>query len=133
MPHQCVRCSTFYSDGAQEILKGCPCGSRLFFYVKKKALEKAKQVAKDLSVDDKKQIEKEVYEFIGTKEEKIEEDVPVVLDFETINIVGPGKFEIDLVNLFNKKNPVVYKLEDGKYMIDLPESFKREKESKEED
>ena len=133
MPHQCVRCGTFYSDGAEEILKGCSCGSRLFFYVKKAALEKAKKVTEELSDDDKKQIEKEVYDFIGTKEEKIEEDAPVVLDFETINIIGPGKFEIDLVNLFNKKNPLVYKLEDGKYMIDLPQSFKREMEKEEDE
>ena len=38
MPHQCVRCNTIYSDGASEILKGCSCGARLFFYIKKKQL-----------------------------------------------------------------------------------------------
>ena len=30
MPHQCVRCNTFYDDGSNVILKGCSCGGRLF-------------------------------------------------------------------------------------------------------
>ena len=28
-------------------------------------------------------------------------------------------FEIDVVNLFNKKRPLIYKIEEGKYLIDL--------------
>ena len=35
MPHQCVRCNAFFEDGADEILKGCSCGGKLFFFVKK--------------------------------------------------------------------------------------------------
>ena len=41
MPHQCVRCNTFYEDGSKAILAGCSCGGKLFFYVKKEKLEKA--------------------------------------------------------------------------------------------
>jgi len=37
------------------------------------------------------------------------------------------------VNLFNQKNPIVYKLEEGKYMIDIPESFRRNKMEKKTD
>ena len=50
---------------------------------------------------------------------------PIILDFESIKILSPGKYELDLVNLFNKKQPLIYKLEDGKYMIDLIETFKK--------
>ncbi|MBS3143917.1 hypothetical protein J4446_03535, partial [Candidatus Woesearchaeota archaeon] len=32
MPHQCVRCGNMYEDGSEEILKGCSCGSRFFFF-----------------------------------------------------------------------------------------------------
>lgn len=124
MPHQCVRCGIFYNDGAEEILKGCSCGAKLFFYVKKSKLKKAKKVAEELSEEQKKEIEAQVYDITGISEE------PVVLDFETINVVEPGKFEIDLVNLMNKEKPLVYKLEEGKYMIDVAESFKRNKEAK---
>ena len=36
------------------------------------------------------------------------------------------------MNLMNKEKPIVYKLEEGKYIIDVAESFKRSKELKEE-
>ena len=41
MPHQCVRCGAIYEDGAGEILKGCKCGGKLFFYIKKDKLKEA--------------------------------------------------------------------------------------------
>ncbi|RMF06096.1 hypothetical protein D6764_03125 [Candidatus Woesearchaeota archaeon] len=121
MPHQCVRCGTFYDDGAAEILKGCSnCGGRLFFYVKKETMEEAKEITTKLSTKEKKQIEKDVYDLIGGEIDKTE---PVVLDLESIRILKPGKYELDLVHLF-KSEPLIYKLEEGKYMIDLPLSFK---------
>lgn len=107
-----------YDDGAEEILKGCSCGSKMFFFIKKKALEEKKEEV-NLSSKQKKQIEKDVYDLIG---EDIDRDKPIILDLESIKIVKPGKYEIDLVSLFKKK-PLVYKLEEGKYMIDLAESF----------
>lgn len=127
MPHQCVRCNTFYDDGSIEIIKGCSCGSRLFFFVKKEALERAKAITTNLTEDEKVQIEQDVREIIGDEEEQ-----PVVLDFEAINVLGPGKFELDLVKIFNKENPMVYKLSDGKYVIDVAETFQRRNEMDEE-
>ncbi|MFA5142135.1 MAG: Zn-ribbon containing protein [Candidatus Woesearchaeota archaeon] len=121
MPHQCVRCNTFYEDGAQEILNGCTCGGKLFFFVSKAKIEKAKQIA-EMPVQDKEQIEKDILEIVG---EKADSDAPVILDIEAINVVKPGKFEIDLAHLFTKDQPLIYKLEEGKYVIDLATSFKR--------
>ncbi len=128
MPHRCVRCGTMYEDGAEEILKGCSCGAKLFFFVKKKDIQESEEIIENLSEKEKDQIESDVYDIIGVKKE---EEVPVVLDLESIKIKKPGKFELDLVNLFNKKQPLVYKLDEGKYVIDIAESFMREKESKE--
>jgi uncharacterized protein len=130
MPHRCVRCGTMYEDGAKEILKGCSCGARLFFFVKKKDIDKSDEMIENLTDKDKSQIENDVYDIIGV--EKKNDDAPVVLDLESIKILKPGKFELDLVNLFNKDQPLVYKLEEGKYVIDIAESFVREKEAKEE-
>lgn len=62
--------------------------------------------------------------------EDINEDIPVVLEMESINILKPGKYELDLVNLFKSKHPVIYKLDDGKYVIDLLETFKKMRPSK---
>ncbi|MBI2129282.1 hypothetical protein HYU07_03510 [Candidatus Woesearchaeota archaeon] len=123
MPHQCVRCNTFYEDGSAEILKGCKCGGRLFFYIKKEKLDEVKKLTSSvhLSKDEKMQIERDVFDLVGSE---IDKDQPVVLDLESIRIVTPGKYELDLVHLF-KGEPLIFKLEEGKYMIDVMESFKR--------
>ncbi len=121
MPHQCVRCDKFYEDGSEEILKGCTCKGKLFFFIKKEKLEKAKkEVNLNLSTDQKKQIETDVYEVIGTNDP----DAPVVLDLESIRVLNPGKYEIDIVHLF-KGEPLIFKLEEGKYVIDIAETFER--------
>ncbi len=122
MPHQCVRCNHFYDDGAKEILSGCKCGGRLFFYIRKERLEQARKIQDDIHLTpvDKKQIEKDVFDIVGSD---IDNDSPVVLDLEAIRVLKPGKYELDLVHLF-KGDPLIFKLEEGKYMIDLPQSFK---------
>ncbi|HIG98905.1 TPA: hypothetical protein HA231_05805 [Candidatus Woesearchaeota archaeon] len=118
MPHQCVRCNTFYDELSQELLKGCKCGEKLFFYIKKESLNKAKQIVVNLSDKDKTQIEQDILDIVGTSQS----DEPVVLDLESIKVVRPGKYEIDLVQLF-KGEPVIYKLDEGKYIIDIIKSF----------
>lgn len=126
MPHQCVKCGSLYNDGSNAILKGCTdCGAKLFFYVKKEDVEQVSKRTKALSSKEKKQIEQDVYDIIG---EDINKEAPVILDIESINILKPGKYELDLVNLFKKKNPLIYKLDEGKYVVDLAESFKKFKE-----
>jgi predicted nucleic acid-binding Zn-ribbon protein len=124
MPHQCVKCGTFYEDGSNEILTGCSnCGGKLFFYVKKGKEELMKEKAPvELSEEERAQIEEDVYDIIGNE---IDRDKPIVLDVESIKIMKPGKYELDLVNLFKEKEPLVYRLEDGKYMVDLIETFKK--------
>lgn len=126
MPHQCVRCNTFYDDGAKEILTGCSCGAKLFFYVKKERLDEMKKISDEsrLSEKDKEQIEKDVFDLVGQKHDP---DAPVVLDIESIKIIKPGKYELDLVHLF-KGDPLIFKLGEGKYMIDVVQSFKKSKE-----
>ncbi len=123
MPHQCVRCNTFYDDGAQELLKGCGCGGRLFFFIKKEKLEDMKKISKEanLSTKDKEQIEEDIFDLVGSE---IDRDQPVILDLEAIRVLRPGKYELDLVHLF-KGEPLIFKVEDGKYMIDLVQSFDR--------
>ncbi len=119
MPHQCVRCSKIYPDGSQELLKGCECGGRFFFYIRENKLKEAQKITKNLSTEDKKQMEQDVLEIIG---DKIDEDKPIILDLESIKILTPGKYELDLVDIF-KGRPLVYKLEEGKYFIDVVSTF----------
>jgi uncharacterized protein len=125
MPHQCVHCSKVYPDAAPELLKGCECGSHFFYYIKKQLYDESKdhiqEKIEQLEGVDKKQVEKDVREIMGIEEK---EDIPVILDLESIRILKPGKYELDVVNLFSKKRPLIYKLEEGKYIIDLASSIK---------
>ena len=125
MPHQCVHCSKIYPNASKELLEGCECGSHFFFFISEKALEMQKErkeepIQMNIPEEDKKEIEKEVREMMGIDDD----ETPVILDLESVRVVSPGKFEIDLVNLFNQKRPLIYKLEEGKYIIDIASSFK---------
>ena len=126
MPHQCVRCNTFHEDGAEAILKGCSCGGRLFFYIKRKQIEAAKAVVTNIPEDQREQMEKDVVELVGAP---VNQEEPVVLDFESIRVAKPGQYEIDLVHLF-KNEPLIIRVGDGKYMLDLNETFRKGKEGK---
>lgn len=121
MPHKCVRCGTIYGDGDQAILDGCECGAKLFFYVRKEHIDKAEELTEDLSDGEKRQIESDILDLIGKEREG---DAPVILDFEAVVVKKPGQYELDLVHLF-KGDPVVIKLEEGKYFIDLKQSLRK--------
>ena len=112
-----------YPNAAKELLAGCSCGSRFFFYIKQELADKIQNKEEEpveLKGLDKKEVEKEVREMIGIEEE----ESPVILDLESIRILKPGKFEIDIVGLFDKNRPLIYKLEEGKYIIDLASTLK---------
>ena len=116
MGHQCVHCGELYPAGSKELLEGCKeCGSHFFFYIKDEQFNRIKENPIEIPMEDKKQVEKEIREMAGI----IEEATPVILDIESVRVTGAGKFEIDLVNVFNKKRPLIYKVEEGKYIIDL--------------
>jgi len=119
MPHQCVHCKKIIPIGSKELLEGCGnCGGHFFFYIKEEQLERIKNEILEMPEiphEEKKQIELDIREVAGIHDET----APVILDIESIRVTGEGKFEIDLVNLFRKGRPLIYKLEEGKYIIDL--------------
>ncbi len=124
MPHQCVRCNKFYEDASEEILKGCSCGAKMFFFVKKEKMQQAQatlEAIKNLTPNEKKEMEKEVYDLVEVRPER---ELPVILDVESIRSIEPGKFELDLVRLF-KKDPLIFKIGEGKYIIDINTVFNR--------
>ena len=120
--HQCVKCNKFYEDGAKELLKGCECGGKFFFFVKNKDLEQAKDIASSIPDEEKTQMEKDVFEMIGITDKS----KPVILDIESIRINKPGQYEISLVDLFSGK-PLVFRIGEGKYIIDLANTFREAK------
>lgn len=119
MPYKCVHCSATYEDASRELILGCSsCKSKFFFYIRAEKLKEIlanKEPEIELNQNEKKQMEEDVREIAGIEDEEI----PVFLDFESVKVLQPGKYAIDLPKLFEKNKPKVYKLEDGKYIIDL--------------
>ncbi len=121
MSHQCVHCSKIYPDASKELLEGCSCGSKFFFYIREEQAKKLEDEPPiNLTSEEKTTIEKDIRDMMGVEKD----DAPIILDLESVRVVSPGKFEIDIVNLFSKKRPLIYKLEEGKYIIDLASTFK---------
>ena len=129
MPHQCVHCGRLIEKTSREILEGCnDCGRKFFFYIRDEQFEKLKNQnvvpVVELNKPDKDEVEKEVREILSIEDD----EKPVILDLESVRALGPGKFEIDLVSLMNRK-PIVFKLEEGKYVIDLESLAATKKDS----
>jgi len=115
MPHKCVHCGKIIKEDSKEVLEGCQnCGSKFFFYIRDEQMEEKKPEIIELKKEEKERIEEDVREIMDIKEE-----APVILDLESIRTIKPGKYELDVINLFNKKRPIVYKISEGKYIIDL--------------
>lgn len=121
MAHQCVKCGKVYSGASEELLKGCSeCGGRFFFFVRKEELEAAKEITAALTPEEKQELEEDVAELVGLHDSS----QPVILNLESIRVQKPGKYEISLVDLFSGK-PLVFKVGEGKYVIDLASSFEK--------
>jgi len=123
MPYQCVHCSRIIPSGSKELLEGCKnCGNHFFFYIKEEQIKKIQENPLEIPEEEKKTIEKDIRKIAGI----VDEESPVILDLEAIRAIKPGKFEIDLVNLFKKNRPLVYKISEGKYIIDLTTTLNKE-------
>ncbi|MFH1823207.1 MAG: Zn-ribbon containing protein [archaeon] len=123
MAHRCVKCGKIHESTSPVILKGCECGSHYFFFFKKEDIQAERQMD-NLTTEDREEILKDVQEMVGPDVEQ-----PVVLNLESIRVNHPGQYEVDLVSMFKRK-PVIYKLEEGKYIIDLASTFQLKNQEK---
>lgn len=78
-----------------------------------------------LTESEKKQMEEDVREITGIEDE----ETPVFLDFESVKVIKPGKYLLDLQKLFAMDKPRVYQIENGKYIVDLTRPPKPSKEN----
>ena len=140
MPHKCTKCEHIFEDGAEVILSGCPnCGWNKFLYVGKNASPEEEEekegplvseeevVAEGAEPVSQEKLIKEVDEVLGLPEEK-----PVAVEegerVESVRILGPGSYELNLDSLLGRKELVVALKEEGTYALDLPSVFKDKKE-----
>lgn len=113
MPHQCLNCNALYENTSDVIFKGCPkCGKKLFLFLKKIPENKTEI---ELSNEQKEIILSELGDYVDIKEP----DTPIVLKLENVRVLEPGKYEIDINQLMKKDKPLIYKVQDGTYLIDL--------------
>ncbi|MGB3906985.1 MAG: Zn-ribbon domain-containing protein [Methanomethylovorans sp.] len=139
MSHKCTRCGELFVDGASVILSGCPsCGWNKFLYVKDP--EEEHQISENAdheTLDETHKQEtpaekliKEIDEIIGIEKQErsvIEEDGDRV---ESVRILGPGSYELNLDSLLQRKEIIMAIKEDGTYALHLPSVFKSERKEK---
>jgi len=116
MPHKCTKCGREYKDGSTEILKGCAsCGGKKFLYVKDTEINK--DVLEEKSIED---IARETHEeILQVVEPRTKQEVEMFDRVETIRIVSPGTYELNLEKMAQGDERIVSVGKEGSYIIDL--------------
>ncbi|MGV8172281.1 MAG: Zn-ribbon domain-containing protein [Candidatus Woesearchaeota archaeon] len=114
MLHKCIKCGKLYEQSSEELLIGCTCGSRLFYFIKPESVNKKK---------DSEEVEY-FYELEDNENHEL-----IVFDIESINVKGSGKYELNIDSMMNNKG-MIYKYGDGKYGIDIESNLKHVKSRK---
>jgi len=149
MPHECVSCGNVLDDGSDAVLEACPdCGDTTFSYVKEvddtaPTDEPTTQEYVDSTAEngegepeDEDIVEAESsYDraFGGKLGADAEETGPdtrpeearreLMDQFETIRIVEPGSYELNLMNLYEEEEKIIALQEDGRYQVSFGSSI----------
>ncbi len=149
MPHKCTRCESIFIDGASVILSGCPnCGWNKFLYVSEAELEKSATKSAEESeneevhnvidetssekTDDKESepIVREIDDILGIEKKDTSVTEEEGERVESVRILGPGSYELNLDSLLDRKEIVMAIKEDGAYALHLGSVFKDNKDKK---
>jgi len=126
MPHKCVRCGREYREASPTILAGChSCGGRKFLYVRDE--ERNRDVLENVPLD-------------AIVQEKASEILEVPSDehiarihrekVESITIVSPGTYELNIEKLAQSDERVVGIGHEGNYIVDLLSMVKKKGKEK---
>jgi predicted nucleic acid-binding Zn-ribbon protein len=127
MPHKCTKCGREYKDGSTEILKGCAsCGGKKFLYVKETELNK--DVLEDKSIDELAQESRE--EILELPEPKTRQEVQMYDRVETIRIIAPGTYELNIEKMAQDDERIVSVGKEGSYIVDLMSGQKTSQKKK---
>jgi len=116
MPHKCTKCGREYPDGSTEILKGCgSCGGKKFIYIKDAEIHK--DVLEEKSIEEiALESKEEVLEVTGSSPKK---EVEMFDRVETIRIVAPGSYELNIEKMAKSDERIVSIGTEGNYLIDI--------------
>jgi hypothetical protein len=134
MPHMCTKCGKVYEEASEVLLHGCPeCGWNKFLYLRSK--EEAEKVTVAEYVKKKEKEWRTKVEEEMKKGEEIPPEGKVVElkglspdDVESIRIVEPGRYELNLNALFEREEIIMALRGNGTYIIHLPSIFKKKLE-----
>lgn len=137
MPHKCTRCGQTFRDGASEILSGCPsCGWNKFLYVTDKSGEISRQGvpapndiepdAESATPEDTEVMDiNELINKVEIEEKPKTHTLPDSCRVESIKILGPGSYELNIKSLLDRPEIVMALKEEGTYIVHLPSIFSK--------
>jgi predicted nucleic acid-binding Zn-ribbon protein len=130
MPHKCTKCGREYKDGSTEILRGCAsCGGKKFLYVKEEEINK--DVLEEKSIEEiADESKEEVLEIVEPTAATRKKEVEMYDRVETIRIVSPGSYELNLEKMAKSDERIVSVGKEGSYIIDLMSMAKEEPKKK---
>lgn len=116
MPHKCTQCGREFEDGSTKILKGCPsCGGKKFLFIRE--AERHDDVLKEKTIED---IARDTGEdVLEVREGRQRDEIEVFERIESIRILGPGSYELNIEKLARSDEVVVGLEKEGKYMVDI--------------
>lgn len=127
MPHKCTKCGREYRDGSTEILKGCAsCGNKKFLYVKEEQIHEDVLEEKPIS-EIAEETKEEILEVVEPQKAG---ELEMYDRVETIRIVAPGSYELNLEKMAESDERIVSVGKEGSYIIDLMSMSKEEPKKK---
>ncbi len=109
MVHICAGCGKVYPDSSEEILKGCSCGGKKFFFERPEARKKPATPPPP-----------------AAEPEPVPVSGPAVVDetdrfdrVESIRIIAPGTYELNIEKMAKSDERVVGLGTEGSYALDL--------------
>jgi len=126
MPHKCTQCGREFKDGSTEILKGCPsCGGKKFLFVRES--DRHRDVLEEKSIEN---LAEETKEEILEVEAEPTRHVEMRERIESIRVINPGSYELNIEKLAQSDEVVVKMGKDEKYVVDIISMMKSKKKDK---
>ncbi|MBA7471683.1 hypothetical protein ES707_06992 [subsurface metagenome] len=124
VPHKCTQCGREFEDGSTKILKGCPsCGGKKFLYIRE--AERHDDVLKEKTLDE---IARDTgQDVLEVQQDRRKEEIEVFERIESIRILGPGSYELNIEKLARSDEVVVGLEKEGKYVVDILSMAKKKK------
>jgi predicted nucleic acid-binding Zn-ribbon protein len=110
--HKCLRCGTKFERITSEMLQGCPnCGGKLFLYVREGAYQNAAELVDRIQVEEQRE--------------------PFEVDrIESLRILSPGVYELNLDALMERKELILKLQKDGTYIVPLSALFRKKRKKR---